>query len=298
MARDDVADAGREASQALRTAAEAAPDEPGFFDRLLGQDGELVKGAWEATVGIAEFAYKLTPTYLLTNPEGFVDNLRGIGEGLLFAVQHPEEFALAVVYWETWKENPARALGHLFPDSTEQRWPPRRPPGARQARPVGHTASVWEGVRAQLSPDNPHSRPIRGSRPAADYQRDVAGDTEVRLNPDDAENRIWADGATVDADKVVAVEAKYVGHPGASPYDGTPPPAIQEMLMEDFDRELRRNAVALADPKTPVERLRIVTNAKDAAVYLQNAQQACSRQRPTCRSSSRRVIRELHHHLE
>ena len=39
--------------------------------------------------------------------------------------------------------------------------------------------------------------------------------------------------------------------------------------MKDFDRELRRYAVALADPKTPVERLRIVTNTKDAAVYLQ-----------------------------
>ena len=148
-----------------------------------------------------------------------------------------------------------------------------RPAGQKtgSARPVpwGTPQAREEWVRAQLSPDNPHSRPIRGNGPAADYQRDVAGDTEVRLNPDDAENRIWADGVTVDADKVVAVEAKYVGRPGASPYEGTRPPAIQEMLMKDFDRELRRYAVALADPKTPVERLRIVTNTKDAAVYLQ-----------------------------
>ena len=115
-ARDNVAEQGRRAAGTLRAAADAAPDEPGLFSRAATQVGEFFKGAGEATWGIVEFAFKLSPTYLLIDPAGYVSHLQGLADGVVFAVQNPKEFALAVLDWETWKENPARALGHLVPD--------------------------------------------------------------------------------------------------------------------------------------------------------------------------------------
>ena len=115
-ARDSVAEQGRRAAGTLQAAADAAPDEPGLFSRAMDQVGEFFKGAGEATWGILEFAYKLSSVYLLVDPEGYVSHLDGLREGVVFAVQNPKEFALAVLDWETWKENPARALGRLVPD--------------------------------------------------------------------------------------------------------------------------------------------------------------------------------------
>ena len=109
---------------------------------------------------------------------------------------------------------------------------------------------------------------VTGGEPGA-YQRRVAGPDEVRLNPDDVDDRIWADGMSVDPDKVVAVEAKFVVDPGPkSMYEGARPAAVQELLMKNFDDEMRRYGVALADPATPVGRLRIVTSTDAAAQYL------------------------------
>ncbi|MDP9071056.1 MAG: hypothetical protein M3N68_07190, partial [Actinomycetota bacterium] len=42
-------------------------------------------------------------------------NLVGLGQGVVYGVTHPVEFAKAVSDWDTWVENPARALGHLVP---------------------------------------------------------------------------------------------------------------------------------------------------------------------------------------
>ena len=126
-------------------------------------------------------------------------------------------------------------------------------------------------VDTQLSPANPNRRDVLPDGEPGAYQRRVAGPDEVRLNPNDEKHRIWADGITLDPDMVAAVEAKYVVEPGPqSMYEGMGrrTPAVQEMLMKEFDREMRRYGVALADPSTPVGRLRIVTNTPEAAQYL------------------------------
>jgi hypothetical protein len=78
--------------------------------------GSFLAGAGEATWGLAVFAYKLSPTYALTDPEGFVKNLEDLGQGLAYGVEHPKEFGKAVLDWDTWAHDPARALGHLVPD--------------------------------------------------------------------------------------------------------------------------------------------------------------------------------------
>lgn len=60
----------------------------------------------------------------------------------------------------------------------------------------------------------------------------------MRLSPDDPDDRLWADGPTMDTDKVVAVEAKYVGKPGTSPYEGAvQPPFMQGKTILKFDDE-------------------------------------------------------------
>jgi hypothetical protein len=115
-ARADVAASERVAVAALDAAAEAAPDSPGFLARLADGLTSFGKGAYEATVGLGEFVYKLTPTYLATDPKGYLDNLELLGKGVLYGVANPQEFGKALLDWDTWKDDPARALGHLVPD--------------------------------------------------------------------------------------------------------------------------------------------------------------------------------------
>ncbi|MDP9072484.1 MAG: HNH endonuclease [Actinomycetota bacterium] len=62
------------------------------------------------------FIVKLTTVYQIIDPDGYVENLTGIGEGLAYGVTHPKEFAKAITNWDMWFDNPARALGQLVPD--------------------------------------------------------------------------------------------------------------------------------------------------------------------------------------
>lgn len=115
-ARADVAASGRMVAAALDEAASAAPDKPGLLSSALGALSSFGKGALEATVGLAEFVYKLTPVYQAVDPEGYLSNLEMLGKGLAYGVQHPAEFGKALLDLQTWKDDPARALGHLVPD--------------------------------------------------------------------------------------------------------------------------------------------------------------------------------------
>ena len=139
-ARDNVAAQGRQAAGTLRAAAEAAPDEPGLFSRAAAQVGVFFKGAGEATWGIVEFAYKLSPTYLLIDPEGYVSHLQGLADGVVFAVQNPKEFALAVLDWETWKETPPGRWAGSCPTSCSPSLPaaPAPPPPGAPSPPGRH----------------------------------------------------------------------------------------------------------------------------------------------------------------
>lgn len=115
-ARERVADAGDAAASRLRAAAESAPKEPSLLSRAMHQVGQFLAGAGEATWGLLELGFTLSPAYALIDPESFVEHGAGLVQGLVYGVQHPKEFAKAVLDWDTWKENPARALGHLVPD--------------------------------------------------------------------------------------------------------------------------------------------------------------------------------------
>lgn len=115
-ARSAVEEAAGRAAARLEAGGKEAPDEPGVLSKAWGQTKEFFKGAAEATYGMLEFVYKLTVVYELVDPDGYAENLEGLRQGLVYGVENPEEFAKAFLDWETWKDNPARALGRLVPD--------------------------------------------------------------------------------------------------------------------------------------------------------------------------------------
>lgn len=115
-AREEVEVVARRSAARLKEAGDAAPNKPGFFRRALSAVGDFGRGAVDGTVGMATFAFKLSPTYALVDPDGYVENLAGMGKGLAYGVTHPVEFAKAVTNWDMWLDNPARALGQLVPE--------------------------------------------------------------------------------------------------------------------------------------------------------------------------------------
>jgi hypothetical protein len=115
-ARERVAAAAARAAGHLDDARSGAPHEPGLLSKAAHALGSFVAGAGEATCGLVEFGFKLSPTYALIDPEGFVENLAGLEKGIVYGVQNPKELGKAVLDWDTWAEDPARALGHLVPD--------------------------------------------------------------------------------------------------------------------------------------------------------------------------------------
>src|SRR5437667_279571 len=83
----------------------------GFWSTAAHVVSEVAGGAVEATTGMAEFAFKLTPAYALINPEGYVENGVGLIKGLAYGATHPVDFAKAVLDWDTWAKSPGRAIG-------------------------------------------------------------------------------------------------------------------------------------------------------------------------------------------
>lgn len=113
----------------------------------------------------------------------------------------------------------------------------------------------------------PDARYQTSQEPWADYQRRVVGDPEVTLRG--GGERVNADGIGVDPDAIVALDAKHIGNPAASPYDGTAPQFMMDRLLEGFDSELSRYGAVVLDEANPVQRLRIVTSDPSAVPFLQ-----------------------------
>lgn len=115
-ARERVEHEAGIAARTLADAAEAAPNKPSWGKRFLDGAGEFVGGAAEATWGTAKFAWSVSNVRMATDPMGWVRDVKGIGEGLVWGASHPVEFGKEILDWETWKENPARAAGRLAPE--------------------------------------------------------------------------------------------------------------------------------------------------------------------------------------
>jgi hypothetical protein len=98
-----------------------APSEPGRWHRWKEKvgswHGEIRLGTAEAVEGLASTAGHVS--LFLANPLARVrsgSDLRNQASTVVDVVQHPVDLAKAVVDWDTWRTNPARAFGHLTPD--------------------------------------------------------------------------------------------------------------------------------------------------------------------------------------
>jgi hypothetical protein len=115
-ARSRVAVAGARAAAVLQEAREGAPREPGLLSKAVHAVGSFFQGAGEATRGLLELGYKTSPAYALIDPKGYLAFEEQLGRGLLHGVEHPKELGKALLDWDTWRDDPARAMGHLVPD--------------------------------------------------------------------------------------------------------------------------------------------------------------------------------------
>ena len=75
-------------------------------------------------------------------------------------------------------------------------------------------------------------------------------------------------GVAVDADKVVAVDAKYTGNPMRSPYTGTGFETMRMNALDAFDHEIERYGRVMQDSANPVGRLRIIANTPESLAFL------------------------------
>ena len=167
-ARADVEEAAERAAARLEEAGDQAPDEPGLLSKAWDQISEFGKGVGEATYGLLEFGFKLSPTYALINPEGYVENLEALGKGLAYGVTHPVEFGKAVLDWETWKESSKGSLGHLV---------------SGLALAAATAASASPASSGAATPGQPGGRPFvigPPTRPNFDFDSDYPG------KPDDS----------------------------------------------------------------------------------------------------------------
>lgn len=107
---------------------------------------------------------------------------------------------------------------------------------------------------------------IRATVDDAVFQARVAGLYEVLRESSDGGTRFWGDHITRTADGVVALEAKNVRHPaGASLFEGAVDPRMLDILLEEFDEEMRRYATVVLDGGNPVDLLRAHTPTDAAA---------------------------------
>ncbi|WP_164903414.1 toxin glutamine deamidase domain-containing protein [Nonomuraea polychroma] len=76
----------------------------------------FVQGANEGAWGLLKGAWNWSQLGLITDPLGYLNRLRGVGETTVFATQQPVEFGKALIDLETLQKDPARWFGRLLPD--------------------------------------------------------------------------------------------------------------------------------------------------------------------------------------
>ena len=108
-------------ARTVRAAAAAAPERPGLLTRLVTRGAELMGevrlGAAEATESAARMALSLNQFRFLHAFGRTMADADAMATGTADAARHPVDLARAVLDWDTWTSNPARAVGHLLPDA-------------------------------------------------------------------------------------------------------------------------------------------------------------------------------------
>ncbi len=270
------------ACQALDGMSEGLPDGSFHLDDFAGGIGEWV-------AGLAQLSVKFTGARFLLDPDGMIEDGQNLGQGVLDTFDVDDEGYPVWLDRDTLHDNPGRWWGHAAPDialaalpagvaATRSEWLARLlGRGGEELVGVGANDGLfgpggrWSdpGARQQWVDDlvnGPDAYPQRSTTGWADYQRRVAGPIEYDLRG--GGEVIRADGIAVDADKVVAVDAKFTDDPLRSPYAGTADPRMQDILLRDFDDEVRRYGAVMDDAGNPVGRLRIIANTPETVEFM------------------------------
>lgn len=117
-------------------------------------------GVGESLWGIGETAVQFSPARVLVDPGGFATDIATTIDGVIWGAQHPKEFGKAVVDWDMWKEDPARALGRLVPDLAAA----AASGGSTAAAKGGRTANLLSRIGVQGLREVPSSRLARLGR--------------------------------------------------------------------------------------------------------------------------------------
>jgi hypothetical protein len=100
------------------------PDDDGTLDEVVEGAAEILTGAWEEIEGTAEAVEIFAPLALtllpgdlgrMIAPEAISRAQGALLATVQMALDHPVDFAKALLDWDTWKESPLRAIGHLLP---------------------------------------------------------------------------------------------------------------------------------------------------------------------------------------
>ncbi len=137
-AKADLDNAAHACAGEVRAGCADAPEEPNWFESGLRFVGGILEGAGEAVwdlltmvpfspVNMVIDAYKLatgdlTPEELMKkyelSAEGAWDMAQGIYTGLTTdPIGFGKELGKSLLDWDTWADDPARAIGHLVPDA-------------------------------------------------------------------------------------------------------------------------------------------------------------------------------------
>jgi hypothetical protein len=195
-AQAEVARSGRRLAAVLRRTTALAPPEPCALLRLWRAGGRFDEGAlmagWDMAVGV----YTMSPGYAAADPIGFARHEQELRRGLVYVGHRPVAAGEQLLDVETWRTDPARALGHLAPtaaitaasygvgsvdavDLTASRFTQLRqlatalredgavPPAPREPTgPVGMAVGVTKGLLPQA-----HQVPAAGARAARQEQQ-------------------------------------------------------------------------------------------------------------------------------
>jgi hypothetical protein len=156
-AQGQAGDSARQTAGVLLALAGSAPRRGDGWHRLVRQvdtwRGEVLLGAAESTEELAGTVLGLA--LRLANPfrSRAPDVIRDAGLAAADAVRHPVEFGKAVLDWDTWRQNPFRAVGHLAPDVASAvaggaaATSARATTVARRSRAAAQAAAARDGVR-------------------------------------------------------------------------------------------------------------------------------------------------------
>ena len=113
--------AARRTAVGISSVTATAPPRPagpeGWAGRLRQWQAEVGLGADESAVELLGLAFRFRPGRLTRDPIGLFGDFRRILEGTADAAQDPMDLLRQLVDADTWRSNPARALGHLVPDA-------------------------------------------------------------------------------------------------------------------------------------------------------------------------------------